>query len=155
MTRMFLNGTAMAGQKDAGSHGGSTFLGPAFTAARYRFLVVRDEFPGLLEVGRGGRSIEGELYEIPDEVLHGDLLPNEPAELAFGSIELLDGEVVHAMLLQPERVNPADQVVDVSELGGFRAYQRHLAANARLPSLLRPLLRPLLDPDDGRGGLRE
>jgi|HubBroStandDraft_1064217.scaffolds.fasta_scaffold452123_2 hypothetical protein len=140
MSRMFLNGTAMAGQKDAGSHTGSTFLGPARTAARYRFLVVRDEFPGLVEVEKGGRSIEGELYEIPDQVLHGDFLANEPAELAFGSIELLDGDVVHAMLLQPERLNPADKVVDVSELGGFRAYQRHLAANARLASMLASLL---------------
>jgi hypothetical protein len=151
MTRMFLNGTAMAGQKDAHSHGGSTFLGPARTAARYRFLVVRDEFPGLFEVGRGGRSIEGELYEIPESVLRGDLLPNEPAELAFGSIELLDGEVVHAMLLQPDRLNPADKVVDVSELGGFRAYQRHLSANARLPSLLHPGLGPLQGGDSGGG----
>jgi hypothetical protein len=135
MTLMFLNGTAMSGQKDHGAHAGSTFLGPARTTARYRFVAVRDEFPGLLPVASGGRCIDGELYDIPDDVLRGQLLPSEPAELDFGEIELIDGETVHAMLLAPSRIHPGDKVVDIAELGGFRAYQRFLAANARLPEL--------------------
>jgi gamma-glutamylcyclotransferase (GGCT)/AIG2-like uncharacterized protein YtfP len=136
MTIMFLNGTAMSGQKDHGSHAGSTFLGPARTTARYRFLAVRDEFPGLLAVPAGGRCIDGELYDIPDDVLHDRLLPSEPAELDFGEIELIDGERVNAMLLVPSRIAPGDKVVDIAELGGFRAYQRFLAANARLGETL-------------------
>ena len=137
MTLMFLNGTAMSGQKDHGSHAGSTFLGPARTAARYRFFAVRDEFPGLFPVTTGGRVIEGELYDIPDEVLHDRLLPSEPLELELGEIELIDGEAVHAMLLVPSQLAPGDKVVDISELGGFRAYQRFLAANARIGETLR------------------
>jgi gamma-glutamylcyclotransferase (GGCT)/AIG2-like uncharacterized protein YtfP len=133
---MFLNGTAMFGQKDHGSHTGSTFLGPARTAARYRFFAVRDEFPGLLEVAHGGRLIDGELYDMPEALLSDQLLPAEPAELELGEIELIDGEIVHAMLLRPERLVPGDTVVDISELGGFRAYQRFLAANARLSDVL-------------------
>ncbi|WP_262321662.1 gamma-glutamylcyclotransferase [Acidiferrimicrobium sp. IK] len=133
---MFLNGTAMSGQKDHGAHAGSTFLGPARTAARYRFFAVRDEFPGLLPVERGGRAIDGELYDIPEDVLRDRLLPSEPAELELGAIELADGEEVHAMLLRPERLAAGDLVVDISELGGFRVYQRHLAANARLDQVL-------------------
>ncbi len=137
MPLMFLNGTAMSGQKDHGAHAGSRFLGPARTAARYRFFAVRDEFPGLFEVPKGGRPIDGEIYDIPDEVLHEKLLPSEPAELELGTIELADGESVHAMLLCPDRLDPKDQIVDISELGGFRSYQRHLAANRRLSEVLR------------------
>ena len=136
MTLMFLNGTAMSGQKDHGAHAGSTFLGPARTTARYRFFAVRDEFPGLLPVASGGRCIDGELYDIPDDVLHDHLLPSEPAELEFGEIELIDGETVRAMLLVPSRIQDGDKVVDIAELGGFRAYQRFLAANARLAETL-------------------
>jgi hypothetical protein len=137
MAHMFLNGTAMAGQKDHAAHAGSTFLGPARTAAEYRFFVVRDEFPGLFKVRSGGRCIDGELYDIPDDVLHDHLLPAEPPELDFGEIRLIDGEIVHAMLLDPERIASGDRVVDISELGGFRAYRRFLAANAALDATFR------------------
>jgi gamma-glutamylcyclotransferase (GGCT)/AIG2-like uncharacterized protein YtfP len=136
MTQMFLNGTAMAGQRDHSCHAGSTFLGPARTAARFRFFAVRDEFPGLCPVENRGLTIEGELYEIPEHILRNDLLPAEPAELELGTIELLDGEVVHAMLLVPSRLVPGDRVIDISEFGGFRAYQRFLADNARIDSTL-------------------
>lgn len=136
MTLMFLNGTAMAGQKDHSCHAGSTFLGPARTAALYRFMAVRDEFPGLLPVRSGGRMIEGELYDIPRDILNDRLLPAEPPELELGTIELVDGETVHAMILQPERLDGGDKVVDISELGGFRAYQRFVASNVRLDETL-------------------
>jgi gamma-glutamylcyclotransferase (GGCT)/AIG2-like uncharacterized protein YtfP len=136
MTLMFLNGTAMSGQKDHGAHAGSTFLGPARTTAAYRFFAVRDEFPGLYPVPSGGRCIDGELYDIPDDVLRAKLLPSEPEELELGEITLIDGERVHAMLLMPSRLHPGDKVVDIAELGGFRSYQRHLAANAALADTL-------------------
>jgi gamma-glutamylcyclotransferase (GGCT)/AIG2-like uncharacterized protein YtfP len=136
MSLMFLNGTAMSGQKDHDAHRGSQFLGPARTAARYRFFAIRDEFPGLLPVERDGRVIEGELYDIPEEILRDRLLPSEPAELELGTIELIGGELVYAMQLVPSRLLPSDRVVDISELGGFRAYQRHLAANAHLAEAL-------------------
>ena len=130
MTKIFLNGTAMAGQPDHACHSGSTFLGPARTAAIFRFFSVRDEFPGLFRVVAAGRIIAGELYEIPDEILHTRLLPAEPAELELGKIELIDGEVVHAMLLIPSRLAPDEHVVDISEIGSFRAYKRFLADNS-------------------------
>jgi hypothetical protein len=136
MTLMFLNGTAMSGQEHHGAHAGSRFLGPARTAARYRFFAVRDEFPGLYPAPQGGRVIEGELYDIPEAVLRDHLLPSEPPELMLGRIELIDGEAVNAMLLVPSRLAPGDRVVDISELGGFRAYQRFLAANADIAATL-------------------
>jgi hypothetical protein len=134
--KMFLNGTAMSGQKDHASHAGSTFLGPARTAARYRFLAIRDEFPGLLPVAVGGRPIDGELYDIPEAVLTDHLLPAEPEELDLGRIELEDGEEVRAMILVPARIKRGDKVVDIAELGGFRTYQAFLAWNAKLATTL-------------------
>ena len=136
MPKMFLNGTAMSGQKDHASHAGSTFLGPARTAAKYRFFAIRDEFPGLLPVPTGGRPIQGELYDIPDAILADRLLPSEPQELDLGRIELEDGEEVQAMILVPARIHPEDKVVDIAELGGFRTYQAFLAWNARLATTL-------------------
>jgi gamma-glutamylcyclotransferase (GGCT)/AIG2-like uncharacterized protein YtfP len=136
VTLIFLNGSAMAGQKDHGGLAGSTFVGPARTAARYRFFAVRDEFPGLFPVAQGGRPIVGELYDMPDDILHNSLLPSEPEELELGEIELEDGELVAAMLLRPERLKPGDKVVDIAELGGFRAYQAHLRSNQRLAEVL-------------------
>jgi gamma-glutamylcyclotransferase (GGCT)/AIG2-like uncharacterized protein YtfP len=136
VTLMFLNGTAMSGQKDHACHAGSTFLGPARTSARYRFFAVRDEFPGLLPVETAGRVIDGELYDIPEEVLRDRLLPAEPRELDLATIELIDGEAVAAMLLAPDRIASGDRVVDISEFGGFRAYQRFLADNQRLTEVL-------------------
>lgn len=136
MPKMFLNGTAMSGQKDHGAHPGSTFLGPARTAGKYRFFAVRDEFPGLLPVTTKGRMIDGELYDIPEAVLRDSLLPAEPRELELGEIELADGQTVNAMILVPSRLDPGDKVVDIAELGGFRAYQAFLAANAALDETL-------------------
>jgi gamma-glutamylcyclotransferase (GGCT)/AIG2-like uncharacterized protein YtfP len=136
MPLMFLNGSAMSGQKDHGTHRGSTFLGPAKTAARYRLYAIRDQFPGLFVVPSGGRAIVGELYDIPDEILQGSLLPEEPAELELGEVELEDGDVVAAMILRPERIPPGDRVVDIAELGGFRAYQAFLRSNHRIPEVL-------------------
>lgn len=136
MPLMFLNGTAMSGQRDHACHSGSKFLGPAATSDGYRFFVVRDEFPGLYPVPEDGRRIEGELYDIPEHILRDNLLPAEPAELDLGTIELSEGEVVNAMILRPERLHPAHKVVDISELGGFRAYQRFLAANERTSETL-------------------
>jgi gamma-glutamylcyclotransferase (GGCT)/AIG2-like uncharacterized protein YtfP len=126
---MFLNGTAMQGQKDHGAVAGTTFLGPARTAPGYRFFAVRDEFPGLFPVATGGGGIVGELYRMTEEQLLEGLLPAEPAELELGEIELDDGRTVNAMHLVPSRLVPGDKVVDITPLGGFRAYQAFLAAN--------------------------
>jgi hypothetical protein len=134
--RMFLNGTAMRGQPDHHAVAGSTYLGPRRTAARYRFVAVRNAFPGLLPMCQGGNSIEGELYELSEDVLFRSLMPEEPAELELGTIALDDGEIVNAMHLQPDRLVPGDLVVDITAFGGWRTYQRHLAENAELAQWL-------------------
>jgi gamma-glutamylcyclotransferase (GGCT)/AIG2-like uncharacterized protein YtfP len=138
--RMFLNGTAMSGQPDHHAVTGARFLGGTRTAPLYRFYAVRDAFPGLYPIPPGsglvGASIEGELYELPEEMLYDSLMPEEPAELELGVIELADGTVVNAMHLQFERLAPQDHVVDIAGLGGWRAYQDFLADQQRLAAAL-------------------
>ena len=81
MRRMFLNGTAMSGQKDHGAIAGATFVGPARTAPRYRFFAVRDEFPGLFPVDL---SVATSLVttHVPLAKVPGLLTPNGIAEAA-------------------------------------------------------------------------
>lgn len=120
--RMFLNGTAMGGMADHRHVDGSRFIGPRRTAPRYRFFAVRDEFPGLVPVAKNGTSILGELYEIEASVWRHKLLPSEPSELEPGTVELDDGTTAAVMLLELGRVGKDDELVDISEFGGWRAY---------------------------------
>jgi gamma-glutamylcyclotransferase (GGCT)/AIG2-like uncharacterized protein YtfP len=115
--RMFLNGSAMSGGAMHHHLQGAPLLGRARTAPRYRFHSVRDEFPGLFPVSEGGTSIEGELFELSEEVLRDSLLPSEPPELELGVIELEDGSAAFSMVLR--KPYPG---MDISEFGGWRAY---------------------------------
>jgi len=130
--QIFLNGTAMSGQADQVFLRGAPLLGTARTAPRYRFYAVRGEFPGLVAVESGGRSIEGELYDIDDEVWRTSLGPAEPRELALGEVELDDGQTAHAMILDTTMVRD-DEIVDITELGGWRAFLRSTGADAPAP----------------------
>ena len=122
---MFLNCTAMSGQADHHHLRNAPFLGTAVTAPGYRFYSVRDEFPGLVPVTEDGASIAGELYDLDDEVWRISLGPAEPSELVLGTIALLDGRLVSAMLLDLDRV-PAEDLHDITEVGGWRAHLSRL-----------------------------
>lgn len=124
---MFLNGTAMSGQRDHRLVEGARFLGPARTAPRYRFYAVRDEFPGLVPVADDGASIVGELYEMALTTWRDSLLPGEPTELDPAHVELEDGSAANVMVLDLGRVAAGDKLVDISPFGGWRAYLAHLA----------------------------
>jgi|SRR5919204_1520078 hypothetical protein len=121
MVRMFLTGGGMSGGPLHGHLHGAPLVGKLRTAPRYRFYTVRGEFPGLVPVGAGGVGIEGELYELPDEVLRDSLLPAEPEELELGMIELEDGSAAFAMLVA-RWCRDRDDVLDISEFGGWRAF---------------------------------
>jgi len=124
MTELFLNGEGMSGGAVHHNVAGYPFLGQVSTAARYRFFSVRDEFPGLVDVGPAdGGSIVGELYDVPLRVLLDDFLPEEPAELELGVIELADGRAVLAMQLRPEE---RERHHDITASGGWHAYRASL-----------------------------
>ncbi len=120
---LFVNGEGMRGGAVHHSIEGHRFLGPARTAPRYRFFAVRDEFPGLWPVAEGGVSVEGELYEVPLEVVRDRFIPSEPPELELGVVELDDGSAALVVLLRADVHASGDGLVDISSYGGWRAYR--------------------------------
>ena len=88
---LFVNGEGMSGGNVHYSIEGLPFLGEARTAPRYRFFSVRDEFPGAVAGGRGRGERQGELYDVPLDVIRDRFIPAEPPELELSVIELDDG----------------------------------------------------------------
>ena len=124
---MFVNGQAMSGGVLSDALASARFVGPARTAAAYRFFCYADTFPGLLPVGEGGWPVPGEVYEISYSQLRTALLPREPAELELSVIELEDGRGVLSMVCRDDPAG-ADGVREITEAGGWRA---HLAARSQ------------------------
>lgn len=122
MPRMFLNGTAMSGGADHHLVGESALLGEARTAPRYRFHAVDDRYPALEDIGNGGVSVQGELYEMSYEQLREMLLPGEPAGLELGVIELADGSGSLAMILR--RPYAGSPTTDISDSASWRRYRQ-------------------------------
>lgn len=120
---LFVNGEGMSGGKVHYSIEGRPFLGAARTAPKYRFYAVRDEFPALWPVDEGGVSIEGELYEVPLEVVRDRFIPAEPAELELGVLELDDGGSSLVVLLRKVAYDAGAGLKDISEHGSWRAYR--------------------------------
>lgn len=124
---MFLNGGGMRG---GGMHhllGGAPLVAETRTAPRYRFYAVDGRFPGLYPVSDGGDSVEGELYDVPLDVLRDSLLPAEPPELELGIIALADGGASLAMVLRAAVLMVAhdeqgERLVDITSYGSWRAY---------------------------------
>lgn len=120
---LFVNGEGMSGGRVHHSVEGHPFLGTARTAPRYRFFSVRDEFPALWPVDEGGVGVEGELYEVPLEVIRDRFMPSEPPELELGVLELDDGAGALVVLLRADAYASGAGLVDISEHGGWRAYR--------------------------------
>lgn len=123
MTELFCNGDAMRGGVLHHNVSRHTFLGPVKTAPNYRFFAVRDEFPALL-LSEDGGAIVGELYDVPLENIRTEFIPDEPRELELTVVELEDGRSVLAVGLRPELADSiGDQLIDVTEHGGWRKYR--------------------------------
>ena len=122
MPLMFLNGTGMAGQATHWIVGDSPLVAETSTAPRYRFHAVGGAYPALEDVGDGGASVVGEVYDVSYLQLREVLLPAEPAGLELGVIELADGSGSLAMILRHEH-QLTDELTDISRLGSWRDHQ--------------------------------
>lgn len=122
MALMFLNGGAMRGGPLHHLLDGAPLVAETTTAPRYRFYSVADRCPGLSPVAHGGAEIEGELYDVPMDVLRDSLLPAEPPELELGVIELSDGTSSFAMVLRRPPTSHAE-LFDITEHRSWTAYQ--------------------------------
>lgn len=130
MPLMFLNGTGMAGQATHWIVGDSPLVAETSTAPRYRFHAVGGAYPALEDVGTGGASVVGEVYDVSYQQLREVLLPAEPAGLELGVIELADGSGSFAMILRRDH-DGADELTDISALGSWRDYQSQQQEEAR------------------------
>lgn len=124
MVHMFLNGGGMAGGPLHPMLRGAPLVARTASAPHYRFYAVRGEYPAMVRAAGGeeGRRVTGEVYDLPLDVLRDSLLPAEPAELELGVIELDDGTPSLAMVLR-ETYRGDPVLVDISDLGSWRAYQ--------------------------------
>ncbi|WPB95882.1 allophanate hydrolase-related protein [Streptomyces malaysiensis] len=129
MAHMFLNGQAMEGGPFHHHLQGAPLVQKTRTAPGYRFFSIRETCPGLLPDTSVDTAVEGEVYNVPMEVLRDELLPTEPAELEFGIIKLDDGSACFSMILRRGELE-RDLHKEITEFGGWRAYLKALGREA-------------------------
>ncbi len=122
MPYMFLNGGGMRGGSLHQRLRDAPLVAETRTAPLYLFYSCGDRYPALEAAEDGqGAAIEGEVYDLPLDVLRDELLPAEPPELELGVITLADGTAALGMILR--RPTPAmDDLTDITAFGGWRAY---------------------------------
>ncbi|GJF27468.1 amidase [Kitasatospora sp. NE20-6] len=111
---------------------GGRFLAEVGTAAAYRLhaLGTVPPKPGLVRTAEGGRTVRGELWELPAAGL-GTLLASLPRPMALGSVELADGRQVPGFLCEPAALDGAE---DITAAGGWAAHLAQRAGGATGPS---------------------
>ncbi|MBA3687349.1 MAG: gamma-glutamylcyclotransferase [Chloroflexi bacterium] len=115
---LFVNGTLMRGLKLHDNLDGAEFLGEFRTAPKYRIFSIGDLHPGMYRAERGGISVPGEIYRLPDEVW-ARVEAGEPPGLYRGPIELSDGRWVDGILF-PEAMTGGQR--EITSFGGWREY---------------------------------
>jgi allophanate hydrolase len=91
------------------------------TAAHYRLFALPGGpplRPGLVRLRNGGTSIDVEVWAVRSADF-GSFVESVPAPLGIGTIELQDGEHVLGFLCESYAT---DGAVDITHLGGWRAY---------------------------------
>lgn len=103
---------------------GARFCRAAKTAPAYRLYALANQAtpkPGLVRSADGrGSSIEVEVWSFPPDGF-GWFVAAIPPPLGIGTIELLDGTAPKGFLVETAGLKGA---VDISQLGGWRAYSK-------------------------------
>ena len=117
---------------------GAPLVARTRTAPGHRFFSLGARCPGLLPDPSSEIRIEGEVYEVPDEVLRDNLLPTEPPDLEFGIIKLEDGSACFSMIRAgiPTAVVPGGTGLMTTALEPMRAP----SPTVKPPSTLAPAL---------------
>jgi AGZA family xanthine/uracil permease-like MFS transporter len=115
---LFVNGTLMRGLALHANLDGAEFVEETQTAPTYRIHAIGDVPPGMVLVPKGGVSVAGEIYRVPDDVWRR-VEAGEPPGLYRGPVNLADGRVVPG-ILYPRELAEAHR--DISDHGGWRAY---------------------------------
>jgi gamma-glutamylaminecyclotransferase len=94
---LFVYGTLKRGSKNHRFLSGSPFLGEAWTLPKYE-LVDCGSYPGLV-LSMHGESIQGELFEVDEPLLHLlDQFEDVPNEYQRVPVTLMDGRTVQTYL---------------------------------------------------------
>jgi len=123
--RLAVNGTLMQGLALCPNllNVGATFDREAQTETAYRLWTIEDKYPAMVKVRDGGVAVAVEVWDVPLAGL-GVVLSQEPPGLAIGKVMLADGEEVLGVIGEPLTV---EGMKEISEFGGWRAYQQSLA----------------------------
>jgi allophanate hydrolase len=105
---------------------GGKYVRSIETAANYRCFLLPGAIPrpGVLRVGKGGTSIEAEIWSMPPDGF-GRFVASIPPPLGFGTIILSDASQVKGFLVEAHATIGAR---DISSFGGWRAYLAESAA---------------------------
>ena len=107
---------------------GAMLVGRTETAPDYKFFALAGTVPpkpGLLRVAPGtGARVALEVWEMPVEQ-YGSFVALIPAPLGIGTLKLDDGSSVQGFVCEPAALEGA---LDISHLGGWRAYIASLAS---------------------------
>jgi gamma-glutamylcyclotransferase (GGCT)/AIG2-like uncharacterized protein YtfP len=122
LTRVFVYGTLMAGERNHALLGAARMLGPARTAPRYR-LVDRGDHPGMVQGGTS--AVAGELYAADAAtVARLDAFESADDDYRRAAVTLADGRTAEAWLLDAERARG----LPVIRAGSWRAWSARRGA---------------------------
>jgi gamma-glutamylaminecyclotransferase len=97
---LFVYGTLKRGGRNHALLTGQEFIGPAWTAPRYR-LYLAETHPCLVEAKEEGRAVRGEVWRVDAPTLRAlDEFEEVPTPFNRQAIELDDGTQVQAYLYQ-------------------------------------------------------
>jgi allophanate hydrolase len=101
---------------------GAIFVEKTTTAKKYRLFKLTDTTPpkpGLSRCGNEtGAAIEVELWDLPLGTV-GGFLAGIPAPLGLGTVELIDGRMVHGFICEGYAIGSGE---DITSFGGWRNY---------------------------------
>lgn len=98
---------------------GISFIRNARTAPIYRLYEIDGRFATLVEVGKGGISVPGEICSIADEQAD-ELLRGEPEGVSSLPVMLSDGQTALGPVSTLDTLPKASN--DISRYGGFAAF---------------------------------
>ncbi|KAF4119545.1 urea carboxylase [Geosmithia morbida] len=110
----------------------ATIVRATKTSPHYRFFALESKLgpkkPGLRRVlsQEEGAAIELEVWNLP-EISLASFMATIPSPLSLGKVELADGSWITGFLCEPYGLQSA---IDITEYGGWRAYQATLDDDA-------------------------
>ena len=129
MHRVFICGSALRGQPDNQNLQGAKFIKETKTKPLYRLHAAENGWhPAIYQIGEGGVSIPGEIYEMTPEQFEY-LAANEPPHMYPAEVSL-DDDTMATAFLYPQALIEQYNWPDVSEYGSWLAYKRSVATSS-------------------------